>query len=356
MKIDGKQYRTVWMEDGEVVMIDQPKLPHHFGLFRAPDHRETARAIREMIVRGAPALGQAAAYGMAQVYREAPEGAGRADYIANGADLLRATRPTAQNLFYAIDRVRAAAELAEPGRQADAARHTANLMADEEVAACEKIGKIGATLLQDGEVVLTHCNAGWLACVDWGTALAPVYYAHRAGRQVRVLADETRPRCQGANLTAWELMQEGVPCEIIADNAAGHFMRSGDVNLVITGADRVAANGDIANKIGTYEKAVLAREHGIPFYVAVPLSTFDRNCPDGLNIPIEERDAEEVLYAHGFTDDGRQGRVRLAPAGAKARNPAFDVTPAKLISGLITPAGIVDASVESIARLFAAEA
>ena len=351
MRVGDRDWRTVWMEGPVVRMIEQRLLPHRFEIFDAPDHRATARAIREMTVRGAPAIGAAAAYGLAQVYREAPDGPDRDRFIAAGFETLRSTRPTAQNLFFALDRVRRAAAAEPPARQAAAARAAAGALAALVAAACRRIGEAGAELIADGMTVLTHCNAGWLACVDWGTALAPIYAAHRAGRRVSVLADETRPRCQGANLTAWELMQEGVPVEIIADNAAGLLMRRGEVGLVITGADRIAANGDVANKIGTYEKALLAREHGIPFYVAAPRSTFDAACPDGDAIPIEERSPDEVLTARGMNARGEICEVRLAPPGARARNPAFDITPAALVRGLITEAGVVAAEPDAIARL-----
>ena len=349
MHVEGRNYRTVWMEGRQVKMIEQRLLPHRFEIYSPQDHRATAEAIRSMIVRGAPALGQAAAYGMVQVIQEAPSGDERGQFIQEGFELLRATRPTAQNLFYTLDRVRNAALTLPPDRQAEAAREEADRIADEEVEACRRIGEAGAELIRDGDTVLTHCNAGWLACVDWGTALAPIYVAHRQGKRVRVYADETRPRMQGANLTAWELMQEGVECHILADNAAGLLMQRGEVALVITGADRVAANGDAANKIGTYEKALLARENDIPFYVAAPLSTFDAGCVTGAEIPIEERDADEVLYTWGLSDAGERTRVRTAPPGAQARNPAFDVTPAAWIRGLITEWGILEPTTEAIA-------
>ena len=351
--VQGRPYRTVWMENGSVMMINQPLLPHRFEIFAAKDHQATAQAIRDMTVRGAPAIGATAAYGMAQVVLEAPQGAGREDWIAAGYNLLRSTRPTAQNLFHALDRIRNAIEGIPAARQGEAARAEAETFAVEEIEACRRIGVFGAALIEDDARVLTHCNAGWLACVDWGTALAPIYTAHRAGRRVSVYADETRPRCQGANLTAWELAQEGVPVQILADNAAGLLMRRGEVQLVITGADRIAVNGDAANKIGTYEKALLAREHGIPFYIAAPFSTFDPACPHGDAIPIEERGEEEVLYAYGWTDSGTLGRVRLAPEGVHARNPAFDVTPAELITGFITERGIFAPG--QIAELLAAK-
>ncbi len=353
MRVGDKSYRTVWMEGGSVMMIDQPLLPHRFEIFESRNHRETARAIREMIVRGAPAIGATAAYGLAQVYAEAPEGFNREATIAAGYELLRATRPTAQNLFYALERVRGVAERAIIADQAAAARAEAEALAEDEVVACRRIGELGAPLIPEGATVLTHCNAGWLACVDWGTALAPIYAAHRAGRRPRVLADETRPRCQGANLTAWELMQEGVPVEIIADNAAGFLMRRGEVGIAITGADRVAGNGDVVNKVGTYEKALLAREHGVPFYVALPTSTIDPECPDGDSVPIEERNAEEVLCARGLDERGELTTVRLGPAGVGARNPAFDVTPARLVTGLITERGIFPATAEGVRQCLA---
>jgi methylthioribose-1-phosphate isomerase len=357
MRVHGRDYRTVWIEGWVIRTFNQKVLPHRIEIVGLADHREAAEAIRDMTVRGAPAIGAVAAYGLALAYREAASvGAGaRAAYEAAVFDLLRDTRPTAQNLFHALERVRAAAEA--PGvslaDRPDAALAEARRMVEEDVESCRLIGEAGAKLIGDGARVLTHCNAGWLACVDWGTALAPIYVAHRAGRRVSVLADETRPRCQGASLTAWELMQEGVPVQILADNAAGFLMRRGEVDLAIVGADRVAANGDVANKIGTYEKALCARESGVPFYVAVPDTTFDPACPNGDAIPIEERDQDEVLYAQGLAACGDIQRVRIAPEGARARNPAFDVTPAKLVTGLLTRHGLIDATPEAIARVLA---
>ena len=316
--------------------VNQPMLPHRFEIIRLSNHRETAHAIRTMIVRGAGAIGAAAAYGMAQVFIEAAtDGDARRNYIQSGYETLKNTRPTARDLFYAIDRVRVAGE---SGASASAEAQT---IAEEYVEACRQIGEIGSGLIKDGMTVLTHCNAGWLAFVDWGSALAPIYFAHRAGRSVSVIADETRPRCQGSHLTAWELQNEGVPVKIVADNAAGFLMRQGVIDLVITGADRIAANGDAANKIGTYEKALCAKANGVPFYVAAPLSTFDANCPDGGKITIEQRDDDEVLYASGMDDSGKITRVRLAPEGVQALNYAFDVTPAELIDGIITERGII---------------
>lgn len=341
MIVAGKPYRTVWMEGSTVRLINQPLLPHFFEIVDMPTHRETAVAIADMTVRGAGAIGAAGAFGMAQVVLEAPEDSSFFEYIAKGAETLEKTRPTAQNLFYGIAKVKAAVQNSDTMTTArKAAVMAAQAVADEDAAFCESIGKIGGALIKEGARVMTHCNAGWLAFVDWGTALAPIYNAHRAGRKVFVYADETRPRGQGASLTAWELGNEGVPFQIIPDNASGYLMRKGEIDLVIVGSDRIAANGDVANKIGTYEKAVLAHELGIPFYVAAPSSTIDPNCPNGDAIPIEERSQDEVLYAYGLQDDGKLGRVRVAPAGATARNPAFDVTPARYIRNIITEKGI----------------
>lgn len=340
MNVNGKPYRTVWFENRRVMMINQHLLPERFEIAEFTTPGEVAEAIKDMTVRGAPAIGAAAAYGLALAALEAPE-RGFDGRIAAAAKMLAATRPTAQNLFRSIDRVTAAINRGNSvAGKRKAASEEAERIADEDVAACRAIGRNGAALLKDGMRVLTHCNAGWLATVDWGTALSPIYTAGRNGIRVTVLADETRPRGQGARLTAWELMQEGVPVEIIADNAAGHLMRTGCVDLCIVGADRVAANGDVANKIGTYEKAVLARENSIPFYVAAPLSTFDPRCATGAGIPIEERAGDEVLWTSGWTEDGRLERVRTTPQGARARNPAFDVTPAKYITGIITEKGV----------------
>ena len=263
------------------------------------------------------------------------------DYVHQGAETLRATRPTAQDLFYAVQRVLDAilgADSVDAARQA--AVETAQSLADENAAAGRAIGELGATLIPDGARILTHCNAGWLAFVDWGSALAPIYVAARQGKRVFVYVDETRPRNQGASLTAWELEGEGIPHALIADNAAGRFMQIGEVDLVIVGADRVAANGDVANKIGTYEKALCAADNGVPFYVAAPTSTLDAQLPDGAAIPIEERSPEEVLYVTGITEAGGLGRVRISHSQAQARNPAFDITPARLIRAIITEQGI----------------
>jgi translation initiation factor eIF-2B subunit alpha/methylthioribose-1-phosphate isomerase len=311
------------MDGRDVVVVNQPLLPHRFALLRLKNHRETARAIQTMIVRGAGTIGATAAYGLAQAYLEGAD-------IGKAYRTLLQTRPTAADLKHALDRVRA-----EAGSAKEAVA-TAQVIADEYVERAQRIATVGLPLVKNGSRILTHCNAGWLALVDWGSAPAPIYLAHRQGRKVFVWVDETRPRNQGANLTSWEFLQEGVPHKIIADNAGGFYMRHGDVDLCIVGADRIAANGDVANKIGTYQKAVLAHENGIPFYVAAPTSTIDLKCKNGDAIPIEERDEDEVHYV-------REGsrRVRVSPRGARAANPAFDVTPAKYITGIITENGIV---------------
>ena len=344
MLVNGTHYRTLWREGGTVRMIDQSLLPFQFVIFDAADHTVTARAIRDMVTRGAGAIGTAGGHGLAQAALEAPASPqGFRDYLEAAAALLRSTRPTAQNLFYAVDRVLAAAlrPLPDVAGARQAACAAADALAEEDVEAGRLIGAAGAPLIKDGARVLTHCNAGWLAFTDWGTALSPIYHAKRDGKRVFVWVDETRPRLQGARLTAWELAGEGIDFRVIPDNAAGHFMKRGDVDLAIVGSDRIAANGDVANKIGTYEKAVLARECGVPFYVAAPTSTIDFSCPNGDAIPIEERGEEEVLTASGPDAGGVIRTVRIATPGARACNPAFDVTPAALVAGIITEKGIV---------------
>lgn len=350
MIVQGTPYRTVWMEGSTVRLIDQHKLPHFFEVVGSPNHESTATAITDMVVRGAGAIGATGGYGMAQVVLEAPDGPGFDAYIKEGAERLRSTRPTAQNLFFAIDRVVNAVKGAGSLKAArQIAVETAEAIANEDAASCEAIGRYGAELIEDGMRILTHCNAGWLAFVDWGSALSPIYAAKRQGKKVFVYADETRPRCQGANLTAWELGGEGIDHAILADNAAAHIMRREGIDMVIVGSDRIAANGDVANKIGTYDRAILACEHGIPFYVAAPTSTIDVNTPTGDDIPIEERSDDEVLYVNGLLDNGQMGRVRIAPAGSKGRNPAFDVTPATYVRGIITQYGIFEPEKISLA-------
>ncbi|MEC7987565.1 MAG: S-methyl-5-thioribose-1-phosphate isomerase [Myxococcota bacterium] len=344
MRVDGKNYRTIWLEDGVVNLIDQPKLPHTFNIVQMKNHKETAKAIKTMIVRGAGAIGATGAAGMAQVVLEAPVERFNA-YIKEGADTLSNTRPTAQNLFYGIQTVLKAVESASDIDSARiAAVKAAEAVADEDASACRQIGQNGAALIQSGMRISTHCNAGWLAFVDWGSAISPIYTAHRSGKDVFVFVDETRPRGQGARLTAWELAQENVPHAVIADNATGHYIKEGEIDMVIVGADRIAMNGDVANKIGTYTSALAAKAKGIPFYVAAPTATIDPQCPAGSEIPIEERGADEVRYTWGWSDQGEFIRVRTVPEMSNARNPAFDVTPAGLITGIITEKGVFSPS------------
>jgi len=341
-----KDYRTVWLEGRIVRMINQPLLPHFFRIASFAGHRQTAEAIRTMVVRGAPAIGAAGAFGIAQAsleFRGTDMKKFRA-HMKNAEKTLSSTRPTAYDLFHGIKTVMVSIKKSKNVRDAQrTAMATANSYADWSATNCRLIGEYGGRLIKSGLGILTHCNAGALACVDHGTALAPIRWAHAHKKKIHVFVDETRPRCQGARLTAWELAMEGIPHSLIADNAAGHYMQRGEIGMVIVGADRIAANGDIANKIGTYEKAVVAKEHGIPFYAAAPSSTIDFSCKSGKGIPIEERPEEEVLYVSGKPDGPLSlgmVKVRIAPKQTHARNPAFDVTPAKYITGIITEKGV----------------
>ena len=343
MRVNGTPYRTVWMDGGTVHLIDQNRLPFGFGVAACADHRATADAIRDMTVRGAPAIGAAAAFALAQAFREG--GAGDPwPYARDARARIEATRPTARDLFHGTELVWSAAEAAaHPAAAVQAAVEAAQALAEESVAGCRRIGEHGAALVPEGARVLTHCNAGWLATVDYGTALAPVYAAAAAGRALHVWVDETRPRAQGARLTAWELAGEGIPHAVIADNAAAFLMSRGEVDLVIVGADRIAANGDVVNKVGTLAKAVCAREFGVPFYVAAPPSTFDASVADGPSITIEERSEDEVHYQTGPDDEGTMRRIRVTSPGCVARNPAFDVTPARLVTAYVTERGVFPA-------------
>ena len=320
MKVNNKDFRTVWMEGSSVFLIEQNLLPFDFKIFESKSYKDTCVAIKTMLVRGAGAIGATAGFAMAQAFLE------NAD-PQKAKKEIEATRPTAQNLFYATNRVfNSKDQVAE-----------AQKIADEDAAACKKIGELGNELIKDGFKIETHCNAGWLAFVDYGSALSPIYTAHRGGKKVFVYVDETRPRSQGARLTAWELKNENVPHKIIPDNAGAYLMSRGEVDMMIVGADRIAANGDVANKIGTFEKAICAKEFGIPFYVAAPSSTFDKNCATGKDIPIEERSEGEVLYQTGPNNQ----KILVASPGSGAINPAFDVTPSKYIIGIITENGII---------------
>jgi methylthioribose-1-phosphate isomerase len=358
MRVDGQDFRTIWLaEDGEsVAVIDQTKLPHAFEVLTLRNAAQAAEAISRMVVRGAPLIGATAAYGMALAMRDDPGEAA----IAGAAAMLLRSRPTAVNLRWAVERMQRRLVAVGPGERRAAAYQEAARIADEDVEVCSAIGENGLDLIRaarqarGGAVnVLTHCNAGWLATVDWGTALAPVFKAHRAGIAVHVWVDETRPRNQGAALTAWELAREGVPHTVIADNAGGHLMQHGQVDLCIVGTDRTTRSGDVANKIGTYLKALAAKDNGVPFYVALPSSTIDWRLSDGRkDIPIEERAASEVTHVTGATADGRIETVRITPQESRAANYAFDVTPARLVTGLITERGVCAASEAGLTSLF----
>lgn len=358
MKVDGTAYRSIWrvMETGEVQIIDQRWLPYRFDVATLQGLDAFATAIRDMWVRGAPLIGATAAYGVADQMGRDPSDAG----LQTACDVLEATRPTAINLRWALERCRAALSPLSPEARAGVAAKLADAIAEEDVEINRRIGVHGLALIRDiaaakpkGQPVniLTHCDAGWLATVDWGTATSPMYHAHDAGIPVHVWVDETRPRNQGA-LTAWELGQHGIAHTYICDNAGGHLMQHGQVDLVITGTDRTTAQGDVCNKIGTYLKALAAADTGIPFYVALPSPTIDWSITDGLlDIPIEDRSGQEVSHVQGVDGDTLRP-VKITPPQTPLGNPAFDVTPNRLITGLITERGICSASVEGLAELF----
>ena len=359
MLVEGRPYRTIWLaENGrDLEVIDQRLLPHRFEVATLSSSEAAAQAIETMVVRGAPLIGAAAAYGVALAASEDPSDPA----LARACARLRATRPTAVNLQWALGEMLRVLEPLPPGDRCAAAYARAAEIAEEDVAINAAIGRHGLPILEALAAakggaplnVLTHCNAGWLATVDWGTATAPLYLAHARGMALHVWVDETRPRNQGAFLTAWELGQAGIPHSVIADNTGGHLMQHGLVDLVVTGTDRTAGNGDVANKIGTYLKALAARDNGVPFYVALPSPTIDFTLTDGLRqIPIEERDPREVASISGLTPAGRLETVALLPEGSPAVNYAFDVTPARLVTGLITEAGVAPATTEGLAALF----
>lgn len=355
MKVAGQHYRTIWRgQDGSVEVLDQTRLPHEFSGIRLKTLADAVTAIRTMQVRGAPLIGATAAYGLALALRENPNYA----TLAQAYDALLATRPTAINLKWALDRMRDVLRREPMETRADTAFATAAAICDEDVATCRAIGEHGLKIVQELAAkktggarlnVLTHCNAGWLACVDYGTALSPIYLAHDAGIPLHVWVDETRPRNQGASLTAWELGQHGVPHTVIADNTGGHLMQHGMVDLCIVGTDRTTANGDVCNKIGTYLKALAAHDNNVPFYVALPFSTIDWRLKDGVkDIPIEERSPVEVTHMTGMGADGKVATVQITAPGSAAVNYAFDVTPARLVTGLITERGVCPASTEGL--------
>jgi methylthioribose-1-phosphate isomerase len=360
MKVDGKHFRSIWLEpDGWTVgAIDQRRLPHDLVVARLTDCDAAADAIRSMLVRGAPLIGATAAYGMALAMRADSSDAA----LDQACKTLIATRPTAINLKWALDEMRSVLRYLPPSERAAAAYSRAGRIAEEDIAINRGIGQHGFALIEavvarkkPGERVnvLTHCNAGWLATVDWGTATAPIYLAHDRGHAVHVWVDETRPRNQGASLTAWELGHHGVPHTVIPDNTGGHLMQHGMVDLVVVGTDRVTANGDVCNKIGTYLKALAAHDNGVPFYVALPSPTIDFSVDDGITqIPIEQRAADEVTMMTGRTADGRTETVRIVPEGSPVANYGFDVTPARLVTGLITERGVLSANRAALAAAF----
>ncbi len=359
MKINGKAYRTIWLApDGwSVEIIDQTRLPHELVMVPLKSAGDAARAILTMQVRGAPLIGATAAYGMAMAIREDASD----EAIDHAIGHLAKQRPTAINLHWALEEMRRAVQNLPRSERVAAAYRRAGEICDEDVETCRRIGVHGLQIIEEiaakkkpGERVdvLTHCNAGWLACVDWGTATSPIYQAHDAGIPVHVWVDETRPRNQGASLTAYELGGHGVPHTIIVDNAGGHLMQRGDVDMVIVGTDRVAANGDVANKIGTYLKALAAKDNDVPFYVALPHTTIDWAVNAGVEIPIEERSSDEILKMPGRLPDGSVVTVEIAAPGSPAGNPAFDVTPARLVTGFITERGVCAASHEGLLSLY----
>ncbi|MCH7798166.1 MAG: S-methyl-5-thioribose-1-phosphate isomerase [Planctomycetes bacterium] len=360
MNVNGEPYRTIWLaEDGWAVnVIDQTRLPHEFAVLRLATLREAASAITTMVVRGAPLIGATAAYGVCLAMRADP----RDEALSSACAMLAATRPTAVNLQWALSAMRDALTGLPPSARADAAYRLAAEICDQDVAASRAIGEHGLALIRDlfprrrqpdCVNLLTHCNAGWLATVDWGTALAPVYMAHDEGIPVHVWVDETRPRNQGAALTAWELMQHGVPHTVIVDSAGGHLMQQGLVDACITGTDRTTARGDVCNKIGTYLKALAAHDNGVPFYVAVPSSSIDWSI-DGepMRIPIEQRPVTEVSRVTGRSDDGEIISVQVTPDGSPVANHAFDVTPARLVTALITDRGVCAADRDGLGSLY----
>ncbi len=346
MNVNNKHYRTIWMEGSSVFMIEQNLLPFEFKVFESKNYIETCKAIKTMIVRGAGAIGAAAGFALAQATLEADKNNYEA-YVSEAKKTIEATRPTARNLFTATDRVYAAAIQSK-----QLAVQEAQNIADEDVQTSFAIGKYGNELIKSGFGIETHCNAGWLAFVDHGTALSPIYVAHKLGKEIFVYVDETRPRNQGAKLTAWELQNENIPHAIIPDNAGAHLMSQGKIDIMITGADRIAKNGDTANKIGTLEKAIAAKYYGIPFYIAAPKATFDINCANGSEIIIEERSQDEVLYQIGVNEQNQSEKILISSPDSQAINPAFDVTPAELITGIITEKGIIKPTEEEIVKLF----
>ena len=355
MKINGKPYRTIWFENNEVKIIDQTKLPHQFVIKKLKTVQDAINAIQLMEVRGAPLIGATAAYGLVLSILEKND----LSFLKKSSEVLIASRPTAINLKWAVDRMIKKLSGVNSNNILKIALDEANTIVEEDLSFCEKIGLNGLKLIEkiaekkkDTVNILTHCNAGWLATIDWGTATSPIYHAHKKGIKVHVWVDETRPRNQGANLTSYELNEENIPNTIIADNTGGILMQRGQVDMCIVGTDRTLSNGDVCNKIGTYLKALAAKDNNVPFYVALPSSTIDWNIKDHRKIPIEERNSQELSHIEGLDKDKKLQKVLIYPQKSKAMNLAFDVTPAKYVTGLITEKGVCEASKQGLEGLF----
>ena len=355
MRIDGKEYRTIWYEDDAVKIIDQTKLPHQFIIKDLKSVKDAINAIKVMEVRGAPLIGGTAAYGIALAVQENTD----SEFIKKSAEELIQSRPTAINLKWAVDRMMKKLEGINSDQILDIALNEAKEICDEDEKFCENIGINGLKIIEeiynkkkDTVNILTHCNAGWLATINWGTATSPIYHAHKKGIPVHVWADETRPRNQGANLTSYELNEENISNTIIADNTGGILMQRGQVDMCIVGTDRTLANGDVCNKIGTYLKALAAKDNNVPFYVALPSSTIDWDIKNYKDIPIEERQSEELSHIEGLDENGNVKKIQIYPKKSKAMNLAFDITPAKYVTGLITEKGVCEASEEGLKKIF----
>ena len=355
MRIEGREYRTIWFDSGVVKIIDQTKLPHKFIIKDLKSVKDAINAIKIMEVRGAPLIGGTAAYGIALAVQENKD----PEFIRKSAEELIQSRPTAINLKWAVDRMMNKLSGINSDQILDIALTEAKEICDEDEKFCENIGINGLKIIEeiynnkkDTVNILTHCNAGWLATINWGTATSPIYHAHKKGIPVHVWVDETRPRNQGANLTSYELNEEEIPNTIIADNTGGILMQRGDVDMCIVGTDRTLSNGDVCNKIGTYLKALAAHDNNVPFYVALPSSTIDWEIKEGKNIPIEERNSEELSHVEGVDENNEIKKVLIYPEKSKAMNLAFDVTPAKYVTGLITEKGISEASTNGLKELF----
>jgi len=355
MKIESKSYRTIWFENNTVKIIDQTKLPHQFIIKNLKTVQDSINAIKTMEVRGAPLIGATAAYGLVLSIIEKND----LSYLKKSSEDLISSRPTAINLKWAVDRMMKKLLGVNSNEILEIALGEAKAIVEEDVIFCKNIGLNGLKIIEkiakdkkDTINILTHCNAGWLATIDWGTATSPIYHAHKKGIKVHVWVDETRPRNQGANLTSYELNEEGIPNTIIADNTGGILMQRGEVDMCIVGTDRTLSNGDVCNKIGTYLKALAAKDNNIPFYVALPSSTIDWNIKDHKKIPIEERNSEELSHVEGLDKDNKLQKVLIYPQKSKAMNLAFDVTPAKYVTGLITEKGVCEASEQGLKELF----